>query len=122
MKILARIFAWLLLLGSAVVSSVGAIWVDSSGQSQSLLLVTRGSGSLANWLFFFLTLSLSSCVYLLRGIEARVWSIGLHGVVMVLGLATILLTTGVVGLAGFAVVGTIVGKRWAERRRGASGI
>lgn len=83
MKILARIFAWLLLLGSAVVSSVGAIWVDSSGQSQSLLLVTRGSGSLANWLFFFLTLSLSSCVYLLRGIEARVWSIGLHGVVMV---------------------------------------
>ena len=116
MKTLVRVFAWLLLLGSAIVSFAAAIWADDSGQFQFLVLVARGPSALANWLFFFLTLSLSACVYLLRGIEAGGWSISLRGVALVFALAVAVLATGVVGLAVFGVVGTIAGRRWLERR------
>ena len=122
MKTLVRVFAWLLLLGSAIASFAAAIWVDASGQFQSVVLVTRGPGAVANWLFFFLTLSLSGCVYLLRGIEAGGWSISLRGVALVFGLSVILLATGVVGLAAFGVVAAIVGRGRLGRRPSAGGI
>src|SRR2546426_11398815 len=121
MKTLVRIFAWLLLLGSAIVSFAAAIWADDSGQFQFLVLVARGPSALANWLFFFLTLSLSACVYLLRGIEAGGWSISLRGVALVFGLSVILLATGV-GLAAFGVVAAIAGRRRLGRRPSAGGI
>jgi len=122
MKTLVRVFAWLLLLGSAIASFAAAIWVDASGQFQSFVLVTRGPGAIANWLFFFLTLSLAGCVYLLRGIEAGAWSISLRGVALVFGLSVVLLATGVVGLAAFGVVAAIAGRRWLRRRPSAGGI
>ena len=122
MKTLFRVFAWLLLLGSAIASFAAGIWVDASGQFQSFLLVTRGPGdAIANWLFFFLTLSLSGCAYLLRGIEAG-WSISLRGVALVFGLSVVLLATGVVGLVAFGVVAAIAGRRWLGRRPSAGGI
>jgi len=121
MKTLGRVFAWLLLLGSAIASFAAAIWVDASGQFQSVVLVTRGPGAVANWLFFFLTLSLSGCVYLLRGIEAGGWSISLRGVALIFGLSVILLATGV-GLAAFGVVAAIAGRRRLGRRPSAGGI
>jgi hypothetical protein len=122
MKTLIRVFAWLLLFGSAIASFAAAIWVDASGQFQSLVLVARGPGSLANWLFFFLTLSLAGCVYLLRGIEAGGWSISLRGVALVFRLSVVLLVTGVVGLAAVGAVCTIAGRRWLGRRPSVGGI
>src|SRR3989442_12257639 len=116
MKTLGRVFAWLLLLGSAIASFAAAIWVDASGQFQSVVLVTRGPGAVANWLFFFLTLSLSGCVYLLRGIEAGGWSISLRGFALFFVVSVILLASGVVCLSAFCRVASFAGRGLFWRR------
>ena len=122
MKTLVRVFAWVLLLGSAIGSFAAAIWVTASGHCQSLVLFAPGPGVLANWLLFFLTLSISACVYLIRGIDGDGWSINFRGVALVLGLSLVVLLTGFAGLVVFIVVTGIMTERQLRRRRNVGGI
>jgi len=86
---------------------------------QPLILNAAGPGSLANWLFFLVTFSISLSAYVLRGVYGGGWSVSLISISLVCIIGFGLLLFGVRGLAVLTAVCAVVGGVIIQRRRNA---
>nr|CAP47578.1 putative integron gene cassette protein [uncultured bacterium]CAP47604.1 putative integron gene cassette protein [uncultured bacterium] len=96
--------AWGLLLGTTVLSIVVGIRLGEIEEMTSFLIRFRDPGPMANWAFFFISISIGCCLYLLRGIESGRWNVSLLGVLWLIGAAIILLLFGIDGLLVIAAL------------------
>lgn len=118
MKLVAfRIFAWLLLLGSAVGSFVAAVAVSERGWLQFMILDALEFGPLGNWTLCFITLSLGLSVYILRGSYGGGWSVSFLPMASIPLMALGLLIFGLRGLVVFGFLSGIASVAIMTRRQ-----
>ena len=102
-----RVFAWMLLLGTAVASIVAAITLSNAHIGQSLMLSSRQLGPAGNWALCLIAVSIGLSVFILRGIDGGGWSVSLGGIAAVLGPALGLFLFGLYGLLVLGVVSAV---------------
>lgn len=107
-KLLFRFFAWVILIGSAVLSIIAGINVGENAAMTKFIILSHEPGPMANWAFFFIAISIGLCVYLLKGFETGNWNVSIKGVFSIFGTAIIVLLFGITGLFVMAVLSMVV--------------
>ena len=99
-----RILAWVLLLGTAIVSIAAAIFLSTTNVGQSLILSSGQLGLTGNWALCLLAVSIGLSVFILRGLDGGGWSVSVRGIAAVVGTVVVLFVFGIYGLLAIGVV------------------
>jgi len=107
-KLVFRIFSWSLLIGAAVLSIVIGIILGENNTTADIVIRAKSPGAMANWVFFFIAISIGVAVYAIRGIGDGVWNASIKSIFTVVGVAILLLLFGVEGLLAIGLLSILV--------------
>lgn len=106
-KTLRRLFAWVVLLGCGVGGILAGIVAGQSDTLNRFVVYAPEPGPMANWAFFFVSLGVGVCVYLIRGVDGGGWHLNASSVSTVLVAAVFLLFFGTRALFVIAILGPV---------------